>query len=113
MTLPDIKAKVNEIVILLAQARYADLESQTGGIHLSKDEIAIAISSYGRRLIPPPSEAFDLMEVVAVRDAKPARWSIEMPWWTLEEGRFDLSLELTLVESNEAIGVELDDLHVL
>jgi hypothetical protein len=53
------------------------------------------------------------MEVAAVREVKPPRWSIIMPLWTAEEGRSDLSLELTLVENGETTNVELDDIHVL
>lgn len=36
-----------------------------------------------------------------------------MPLWTIEEGRSDLSLELTLVENDKTISIELDDIHVL
>ena len=113
MTRADIRTKVYEIMTLLAQGRYDDLESETHGIRLTKEQMANAISSYGRRLALPPAEAFDLMEVVAVSDAKPPRWSIVMPLWTVEEGGSDLSLGLTLVENGEAIHIELDDIHVL
>ena len=108
-----MKARVQGIITLLVEGRYADLESQTSGIRLNKEQIAYAVSSYGRRLVPPPDEAFELMEVAAVRDVTPPRWSIIMPLWTLEEGRSDLTLELTFVENGQTTTVELDDIHVL
>lgn len=56
MTQANIKAKVGAIITLLAEGRYADIEAETGGIRLSKEQIAHAISSYGRQLAPAPLE---------------------------------------------------------
>jgi hypothetical protein len=70
------------------------------------------ITDYGRQLVLPPDEAFGVMDVVEVRNAKPRRWSVTMPLWTREEGRSDLSLELTLIAGAQAFAIELDDIHV-
>jgi hypothetical protein len=36
-----------------------------------------------------------------------------MPLWTREEGRSDLSVEITLIAQNGDFRIELDDIHVL
>ena len=61
-----------------------------------------------------PSVALAAIDVVAISASNPHRWSVVVPLWTVEEGRSDLSLELTLEDSGkESYEVEIDDLHVL
>ena len=108
-----LRQSVREIVELLANGEYIVVERLTNGVRLTAGEMAKAISDYGRHLVIPPGNAFDLMDMVEVRDAQPPRWSITVPLWTQEEGRSDLSLELTLIGGQKPFGVELDDIHVL
>ena len=53
------------------------------------------------------------MDVIEVKNAQPRRWSIAMPLWTQEEGRSDLTLEITVIEQQNDFLVELDDIHIL
>jgi hypothetical protein len=92
--------------------RYAELEALTQGHRLSAQEMRNAISGYGRKLVSPPDEAFELMDVVQVQGAHPPQWSVRMPLWTREEGRSDLSIEVTVVGGAEPFRMELDDIHV-
>jgi hypothetical protein len=64
-------------------------------------------------LVLPPEEGFQLMDVIEVKNAQPRRWSIAMPLWTQEEGRSDLTLEITVIEQQNDFLVELDDIHIL
>jgi hypothetical protein len=107
-----LRQPVYQIMELLVAGKYAEVEALTNGVRLSAQEMAKAISDYGRELVLPPDDAFGLMDVVEVQNVQPPRWSITMPLWTLEEGRSDLSLELTLI-GGQPIAVELDDIHVL
>jgi hypothetical protein len=75
--------------------------------------MARAINQYGRQFVMPPEDAFEFMVVIEVRDTQPRRWSVAMPLWTREEGRSDLSLELTIIRGKESFEIELDDIHVL
>ena len=108
-----LQQPVRAIIELLVDGKYAELETLTKGIRLTGGEMAKAIADYGRQLVVPPEDAFELMDVLEVRAVQPPRWSITMPLWTKEEGRSDLSLELTLIGDQEPFGVELDDIHVL
>jgi len=108
-----LRENVAAVVALLVEKNFERLVSLTRGIRLSSEEIARAVADYGRILIEPPTEAYELMQVVPVEGSKPRKWSVTMPLWTQEEGRSDLSVSLTLIESPEGLRVELDDLHVL
>lgn len=104
---------VRQVIEYLLAGQFAELESLTGRTRLSATEMARAISDYGRTLVSPPDDAFALMDVVEVRDARRARWAVTMPLWTREEGRSDLSIELTLIAAAGGFRIEFDDIHVL
>jgi hypothetical protein len=108
-----LKKPVRQVVELLVARKYAELESLTNGVRLSATDIAAAIAGYGRQLVSLPNDAFSLMDVVKVKGAEPPKWSIVMPLWTQEEGRSDLSIELTVIERDNRFAIELDDIHVL
>lgn len=108
-----LRKPVGKVVELLVAGRYAELDTLTKGVRLSAQEVAKAISDYGRQLVMPADDAFCLLDVVEIRNARPHRWSVTMPLWTQEEGRSDLSLELTIIRDHAAFDVELDDIHVL
>ena len=103
-----------DVLTLLAAQQYDRLQILCGGVRLSALELQRAVAEYGRTLIPPPTEAAGLIDYVEILDSQPRAWSVRVPVFTREEGRSDLTLELTLCEA-EAGGYlfELDGLHVL
>lgn len=108
-----LKQPVRQVIEHLVAGKYAELETLTGRKRLSAQDMAKAISDYGRKLVSPPDDGFGLMDVVEVRDAQPRQWSVTMPLWTYEEGRSDLSIGVTLIADEKDIRIELDDIHVL
>lgn len=108
-----LRNSVSQIITLLVAGKYLELETLTRHVRLSANEIAATVSDYGRQLILPPDSGFELMDVVEVKDANPKRWSVRMPLWTREEGRSDLTLEMTVIDKQNGFVVELDDIHVL
>lgn len=108
-----LKEPVRQVITLLVAGNYAELETLTSGVRLTAKDIATAVADYGRKLLLPPEEGFGLMNVVEVKNAKPRQWLVTMPLWTREEGRSDLTVELTLIERQNSFAIELDDLHVL
>ena len=104
---------VQKVLTLLIAGKYKDIEALTHGVRLNSKAIGQAVADYGKKIIMPPADGFQLMNVVEVKNAQPRRWSIAMPLWTNEEGRSDLTLELTVVEETDGFTIELDDLHVL
>ncbi len=81
---------------------------------LSAEEVRGAITSYGRRLVVPAEPLEKLIDAVEVTGALPRCWSVNLPLWTEEEGRSDLTLEMHFTDSSsELYEVTIEDLHVL
>jgi len=108
--LEDAVLKVAE---LLAARDYHSIEALTRGVRLDARTIERAIRQYGRTIVMPPTDALALVEVIEVLTAGPNSWSVTMPLWTAEEGRSDLTAEMTIAARESGVTVELDDIHVL
>ncbi|MDR3404388.1 MAG: hypothetical protein P4L99_17950 [Chthoniobacter sp.] len=105
---------LGELTTNLALGQYTEMERRSHGIRLTAGQLRKAVDDYGRELIKLPEEAWKLTDTVLVRDSVPARYSVRQPLWTREEGRSDLSLELTLIEiAADRFEVEIDNLLVL
>jgi hypothetical protein len=105
--------EVRAVVALLVDGRYDELARRTGGKRLTSEQMAAAVSGYGRRLIDLPSEAWDKLDAVRIKDAVPPAWSVRVDLWSAEEGRSDLTLELTVKQNGSSYDIEVEDLHVL
>jgi hypothetical protein len=62
---------------------------------MSIEDIKAGLEDYGRILIASPETAFDLLDIVEVKNSKIRQFSIRIPLWIREEGRSDLTLELS------------------
>jgi hypothetical protein len=80
---------------------------------LTSDDLRILIRDYGRKLVSPPAEAYSKLDAIQVKDTSVPTWSVRAPLWTEEEGRSDLTLELTIALVSGVPDIELDDLRVL
>ncbi len=104
---------IRHVIELLVQKKFSEIVNLTGGTRLDATSIHNALSDYGRTLVMPPDDAYKNMDVIAIKDATPPRWSVRMNLWTVEEGMSDLSIELTVTESGDDFAIELDDIQVL
>ena len=105
---------VGEIVVCLAMAEYEAVVALAPGSPVSPAQIKAAIEEYGRKLVPLPPEAYELIDYVAIRQSEPLSWSVVVPLFTQEEGRSDLSLELQLMKlATAGYEVSVNGLHVL
>jgi len=108
-----LRKPVAHVLSLLARKEYAELAKLTNQVRLSEQDITRAVADYGRTLVEPPDDAFNFLNIVQVYGSHALRWSITMPVWTKEEGRSDLSVELTVTDHGNDFSIELDDIHVL
>lgn len=113
MDLSRLRPVVERDVRLLVDGNYEALVRLTAGIRMDAVTIRRAIEGYGRDLIPFPDEGFNELDVIEVESTKPRRWSVRCPLRTRQEGRSDLTLELTIIREATGFKVELDDIHVL
>ena len=103
---------VTRVVDLLVAKQYGALEVLTNGRRLTAADFAEAIEEYGRTLVAPPPEGYELMDVLEP-PGEPRMWMVDMPLWTEEEGRSDLTLQLRVIDEGEGVSIEVDDIHVL
>lgn len=103
---------VNTVLSLLVAGEFCEIERMSGGKRMSASDLEDAVRDYGRTLVIPPSGEFKIDEVELERPGLPG-WSVTCALWTREEGRSDLSLELTVLRDGDSVIVEVDDLHVL
>lgn len=107
-------AVIEELVAVLAEGDFEKLSRLAPRSRVTSQEIEAVIKQYGRRLLPLPVRAFEFIDYIAVHNTTPPVWSVVVPLYTEEEGRSDLSLELTMVEISPAkYEVLIDDIHVL
>jgi hypothetical protein len=109
----ELKHLVRRLIQHLVQGDYDSVVAECAQSRLTGKQLAKVIQDYGRKLIMPPDRALDNLDIVPVQDASVPTWSLRVPLWTHEEGRSDLTLELTVGTAPRASCVELDDLHVL
>jgi len=107
-------ALVAELVALLAAGDFEEALRRAPHSRVNAEQLRQAVCEYGRTLTPLPADSHVLIDYVAVHDSAPQGWSAVVPLFTQEEGRSDLSLELSM--SGLASGghhIEINDIHVL
>lgn len=105
---------LRRVVELLVQHDYAGLERLTRGVRLPASEMAGAIREYGRTLVMPPADAYSQADVMPIDGSSPEAYSVDFRLYTEEEGRSDLEIRLTLIDTGVEgmMKVELDDILV-
>lgn len=103
---------IRRLVADLASGRFDDLEADGRAGLLSGSELEAAIRDYGRTLIPLPDEALALIDCFP-RDGDASTMFFDVPLWTVEEGRSDLTLQLVATDDRGRHRLEITDLHVL
>jgi hypothetical protein len=106
---------VKLVADLLAQKDYLKIVQLGLAGSRTEDEIEFGVNQYPCKLIPPPPEAFNELRVYkADQDREDGLLcSVDFPLWTVEEGRSDLFLLLSLYESEgDFYNFTLDDLDV-
>lgn len=108
---PLVVDSVRKLVQMLAAARFNDLEADGRAGRLTAEELRRAVQEYGRTLRELPEEAWALVD--EYRQNNSDDFSLDVPLWTIEEGRSDLTLSISVRETREGVTLSIDDLHVL
>lgn len=103
---------VKSLVRLIVDQQYEEAVQCCATSRLSSLDLRNVIQEYGRTLVNPPDSAFENLDVIEIVNCESPAWSVRVDLWTKEEGRSDLNLQLTVVQSEDRWLVELDDLLV-
>jgi hypothetical protein len=105
---------VQEVLKFIVAQDYEGLLRLAPESRVGAAEIKKAIAEYHCCPVMPAAPIEELLDIVEIGGSRPKSWSVNLPLWTKEEGRSDLTLEMRFTESETAIySVEIDDLHVL
>ena len=103
---------VERLVNLLADRKYNEVEIITDSIRLRAEEIKEAINSYPGDIVP--TVVLKGIDVIEINSPIEECWSVNVSLYTNQESPSDLTLGLTLVQSNaKYYKVEIEDIHVL
>ena len=108
-----LEATLAHIDKLLHSGEYTELERLSDGERLTAVEIQQAIDEYPEELAPRPEYCIETTDIVYISGSKPAEWSVYLHLWRKEGGVSDLTVELTLIDSNERFyGFQIDNILV-
>lgn len=113
MSLEIVRTTTRDIVNLISDGHYGQVLQMCSISRLSEKDIETALRNYGRTFVRPAAEFDKCLDLVQVAGRSPTVWSIRAPLWTIEEGRSDLTLELTVTDATSGPVIELDDLRVM
>jgi hypothetical protein len=104
--------EIYRLVSDIAARRYDTLAADGRIGRLTTLELEQAITQYGKTIVPLSEQSLALVELYADQvDAD--RCAVDVPLWTLEEGRGDLTLLLAAQKYANGWSVTLDDIRVL
>ncbi len=101
-----------DLLVLLADGDYESIMERCPASRITGDDLRTAVRDYGRRVIAPPAD-YAHVNMGEVEEAAVPTWWVVADLWTEEEGRSDLSLELTIAFAPGGPVIEIDNLHVL
>ena len=110
-----IETAVRHFMTLIVEDRYSEIVNWTNGRWYSESAVVEVIAGYPATPITPPETFYeDLIDAVEMEDREEPSWNVVFPLWTREEGRSDLSVELTCVIGDEpvCVSVEINAIHV-
>jgi hypothetical protein len=113
MSAETVLTATRNIVNLISDGQYDRALEMCSASRLSEKDMEVVIKNYRRKFVRPPADFDEYVDLVAIVGRSPSAWSVRVPLWTLEEGRSDLTLELTATDASAGVVIELDDLRVL
>jgi hypothetical protein len=107
---------IMRLVNLFIKEEYAEIVNWSKEVRLTENEIKEAIDEWEQKVVFPPKDFFNHVDIMKIVDTDEGhkQWSVIFELWMDKDGKSDLSVELTFIESSEKYyDIELDNIHVL
>src|SRR5258708_1807070 len=88
-----LQRKIEQLVSDLAASHFDAIAADGRSGRLSADDLRGVVTKYGRTLISLPSEVWPTVDEYP-QAANPNEIALDIPLWTKEEGRSDLTLSI-------------------
>lgn len=109
---PGLIDEIRRLIADLVAKRYLAIDNDGRGGRLSAGGLEGTIEEYGGTLVDLPDDAASLIDAIPTAGSHDSL-SVDVPLWTTEEGRSDLTLSLTATRTGAAWSLVIEDLHVL
>lgn len=107
-----VRSIVIDLLVLLADGDYKSIMERCGYSLLDSDDLQTAVAEYGRTVIAPPAD-YQFLRACELRARAIPTWHVDADLWTEEEGRSDLTLEMTIEFEASGPVIGINNLHVL
>ena len=106
------QATIRRVMEMLIARDYAGLKRVSGDA-ASIEEVRSSLATWGKRLRMPSDDYLMYSRFHFGQRSEPLQWHQEYPLWTVEEGRTESSLFVTLIDSpGELYGFRHDRVHI-
>jgi hypothetical protein len=107
-----VRSIVTDLLVLLADRDYESIMERCGYSLLDDDDLRMAVAEHGRTVVAPPAD-YAFLRFCELRARAVPTWHVEADVWTEEEGRSDLTLEMTIEFELTGPVIGINNLHVL
>jgi hypothetical protein len=107
----DLRDVIQLLVEDIAAGRYHLLEADGRIGRLRAEHLQEVVANYGRTIVSLPDVGWGLVDEYPI-DGHPNEVSLDIPLWTTEEGRSDLTLSVSCRRYGQTVSVAIDDLRV-
>ena len=107
-----VRSIVIDLLVLLADGDYESIMERCGYSLLDDDDLRTAVAEYGRTVIAPPAD-YAFLRACELRARAIPTWHVDADLWTEEDGRSDLTLEMTIEFEASGPVIGINNLHVL
>jgi hypothetical protein len=107
-----VRSVVIDLLVLLADGDYESVMERCGYSLMDGDELQAAVADYGRKVVAPPAD-YAFLRACELKARAVPTWHVEADLWTEEEGRSDLTLEMTIEFEASGPVIGINNLHVL
>src|SRR4029453_19059768 len=107
-----VRSIVIDLLVLLADGDYESIMERCGYSLLDSDDLRTAVAEYGLTVIAPPAE-YPFLRAGELKARAVPTWHVDADLWTEEEGRSDLTLEMTIEFEPSGPVIGINNLHAL
>lgn len=107
-----VRSIVIDLLVLLADGDYESIMERCGYSLMDDDDLRTAVVEYGRKIVAPPAD-YAFLRACELRARAVPTWHVDADLWTEEEGRSDLTLEMTIEFETSGPVIGINNLHAL
>lgn len=107
------RSAIKDIVHQMVVGNYAGLADDGRAGEFTAEQLQDAMGQYDLTLLELPDDVWQNADADAFHNEERGYWDIDVPLWTVEEGRSDFTLQLGVCDGGDDFKMFITELHVL